>query len=808
MGQPEELGHSVVRLSGGASSATQDGAIVGSPYYMSPEGAQHGAEAIDRTSDVYLLGATLYEMLTGKPPRQGSSQSELIDLARTCRPAPPRKVDGSVPKALSAICMKAMAFAKEERYATPMALAEDIERHLAGGPTSAYREPFLTRSARWIRRHRRGLLRAAGLACVVSLAFWGISMYRQAYMYAEREAARGELAEFYRLADEAEYFAANSDSIGERAPYYDLAKAVTVGKSAVAIAAKWGADGWQLPLVEQREEMLRAQYDVLLRMAQLTLWRGHTKDEAREASSFLDRAKGMEEASRGYYQLRAECLQLLGEDGKAAEEEQAAIRADTAASAKDHFLAGERLRMKDVESAAEKLGEDSRPDRAHVKEAIEEYRAALAIEPRHFWARFQLGRCLMGLEKKAEGAEALSACVALKPLSPWAYTARGLASALAGRFEESEADLQRAIKLDSKFQAPRLNLGIAHWLAGNRDRAIADFDAVMAAPPESRLFEAAYYRGQLRLEKDELREALDDFSTVIEARGDFRPAYWFRALAEFRLRKYEEGQADLTKFVSLGARASGDESRAQSHFVLGCTLRRAGLQMSGTPKTEALVRASDELRATISLGATDMATFEQLGKVYEYLGKAQEAIKAYTQGIDNKAVSPPGDDAETESQKVSLLNLRGWAYAANDQKRFELARDDFSEALRLEPSNAEAHAGLGYALARLGNGQEARREASTAALLGSHNYVILHNVACIYGCLSEAADSKAEQENLALAALGWAMALSPVRNGASEEVAQIREEIAGPISESSFPQSLRSRTEFQQLLSPISKIDR
>ena len=81
---------------------------------------------------------------------------------------------GSVPKALSAICMKAMAFHKEDRYATPQALVKDIEHSLAGEPTSAYREPILARVARWVRRHRRGLLRAAGLAFVALLAVWGI----------------------------------------------------------------------------------------------------------------------------------------------------------------------------------------------------------------------------------------------------------------------------------------------------------------------------------------------------------------------------------------------------------------------------------------------------------------------------------------------------------------------------------------------------------------------------------------------------------------------------------------------------------
>src|SRR5262245_15332480 len=414
MGQPEDLGHSVVRLSGGTSTATQDGAIVGSPFYMSPEGAQQGAEAIDRTSDVYLLGATLYEILTGKPPRQGSSQWELIDLAKKSRPTPPRKIDGSVPKALSAICMKAMAFHKEDRYPTPLALVQDVERYLAGEPTSAYREPILVRAARWVRKHRRGLLWAVAAALVATLAVWGMSRAQEARMLAEREAARGDLAEFYRLVDEAEYFGANTDAIGERAPYYDPKRAVEIGKAALAIASKWGKTGGQLPLVEERAGLLAAEYEVMLRMAQVTRWPVPSADRAKQAMELLDRASGIQPATRGFHQLYAECWQLTGEQNKAADAERAANKPETAVTAEDHFLAGEKLRLTDAGSAAEELGEDLAPSRAGVEKAIEEYRAALALDPRHFWARFQLGRCLMGLGHHAEGAEALAACVALK----------------------------------------------------------------------------------------------------------------------------------------------------------------------------------------------------------------------------------------------------------------------------------------------------------------------------------------------------------------------------------------------------------
>ncbi len=119
---------------------------------LAPDGAKGRADGVDEASDIYLLGATLYEILTGRPPRQGSSSGELIDLAVHAHPALPRKVNSRVSRRLEAICLKAMSYDKKDRYQTPLALAEDVERYLAGQPAIAYREPLLKRALRWIGR--------------------------------------------------------------------------------------------------------------------------------------------------------------------------------------------------------------------------------------------------------------------------------------------------------------------------------------------------------------------------------------------------------------------------------------------------------------------------------------------------------------------------------------------------------------------------------------------------------------------------------------------------------------------------------
>ena len=346
IGQPDELRESGVRLGGSGSTATQDGAIVGSPYYMSPEGAEGRPEAVDQSSDVYLLGATLYEILTARPPRQGASSWELVDLALHSQPVPPCRVNPRIPRALDAICMKAMAFRKENQYLTPLAVAEDVERYLAGTPTVAYKEPLLARAGRWMRRHRRSLLQAVAALCVLLLAGFAIDRYQQANIFAEREQARTQLGEFRRLADEAQYFAANSDAISEQVPYYDPRRAKTVGEAALAIAAPWGNQIGKLPLPDERAEVLRAKYALLLLLAQIDLQGTPPGPTSGNALALLDRAQTLQPPTRGYHQLRSRSLARAGESAAAERETKLADNPTAIVTAQDHFLAGEFLRAR------------------------------------------------------------------------------------------------------------------------------------------------------------------------------------------------------------------------------------------------------------------------------------------------------------------------------------------------------------------------------------------------------------------------------------------------------------------------------
>jgi serine/threonine-protein kinase len=155
--------------SGSDVLATQEGAAVGTPAYMSPEQAAGRLGELGPASDIYGLGATLYSLLTGRRAFEGPDMGTVLAEVRAGRFPPPRQVKPEVPPALDAVCRKAMALRPADRYATALDLAADVEHWLADEPVRAYPEPWPARAARWARRHRTAVV-AAGVLLVTAVA--------------------------------------------------------------------------------------------------------------------------------------------------------------------------------------------------------------------------------------------------------------------------------------------------------------------------------------------------------------------------------------------------------------------------------------------------------------------------------------------------------------------------------------------------------------------------------------------------------------------------------------------------------------
>jgi serine/threonine-protein kinase len=178
--------------------ATRQGQVLGTPAYMAPEQAAGKIDQIGPRTDIYALGAILYEILVGVAPYRAVSVTEILRQVREEAPERPRAANPSVPPALEAVCLKAMARRPEERYATATDLADEVQRWLADEPVSAYPEPWTKRLARWSKRHRSAVAATAAFL-VLGAGALGVSTV---LVRAERDRAREQRAEARRAVDQ------------------------------------------------------------------------------------------------------------------------------------------------------------------------------------------------------------------------------------------------------------------------------------------------------------------------------------------------------------------------------------------------------------------------------------------------------------------------------------------------------------------------------------------------------------------------------------------------------------------------------
>jgi|GEM_PF-1956940 len=177
------------RLRGEPGQQTVAGVPLGTPAYMSPEQASGDLDQIDERSDVYSLGALLYEVGGGAPPFQGGDAWEIV-RAVLAGPSPsPRAREPRCPRELAAIVERALARERAARYPDARALAGDLSAFLTGGLVGAHRYGWFELGRRWVRRHAAALAAVAALLAVGAGAWWyrGLTQARAA---AAEEAAR------------------------------------------------------------------------------------------------------------------------------------------------------------------------------------------------------------------------------------------------------------------------------------------------------------------------------------------------------------------------------------------------------------------------------------------------------------------------------------------------------------------------------------------------------------------------------------------------------------------------------------------
>src|SRR5206468_6844238 len=152
-GEPHLTDFGLARLIETESTVTRTLEVLGTPSYMAPEQAVGETRKVSSVTDVYGLGAVLYQLLTGQPPFAGGTTYETIRLLRDTEPRPPRLLNPKIDRDLSTICLKCLEKDPLRRYSSALALAEDLEHWVKHEPIQAKPSGFFTHARKWVRRN-------------------------------------------------------------------------------------------------------------------------------------------------------------------------------------------------------------------------------------------------------------------------------------------------------------------------------------------------------------------------------------------------------------------------------------------------------------------------------------------------------------------------------------------------------------------------------------------------------------------------------------------------------------------------------
>lgn len=682
---------------------TLEGTPVGTPSYMSPEQALGKAE-LGPAVDTYALGAILYEMLTGRPPFRGESPIETQRQVISDDPVPPTRLNPRTPRDLQTICLKCLEKAPQHRYASALALAEDLDRFLRGEPITA--RPVLPpeRLVRWLRRKP---MAAALVGALVVMGLLALSLLV------------GSLHAIQKRAATASALQSDLREIVELEGAKDWEKAAVVLARAEGRMAEGGVSAFRPDINRAASDLTFAKKLEDIRRKRTPLHGGipdkGAGDRAYEAAfrdsnlGVTDSAKEMAErimASPLRHTLveglddwavcaietrrRAWCLEVAqqvdpGPDGwcsrlrdPKAWEDHAAL-ADLAAAAPIELLPVSLL-----VAVAERL-QDLDGD------AVEFLKRVNTEHPGDFGVNFRLGFALMTQQNPAEAVGYYRAALAIRPnvvvCDNLAYALRA-----SGKLDEAIAYCERAIRMDPSYAPAHNNYGLALKTQGKMDLAIDSFRHALELNPEfapahsnlaialkkqgdvagamehyeasARLapgaIEPRYNLGLLLAREGRLDEAIQRFQEVLRIKPGWALAHSELGNAYFGQGRWDEAIVEFRKAIEL------DPNDPLSHSGLGKALLKDG---------EHTGEAMAEFERALSLNPDLAGSQLGMGKCLQRLGRAGEAIEYF----EKAALS----ERESAAAHASL----GETYLALGE--LDKARESLRRCLDLNPKDEE-----------------------------------------------------------------------------------------------------------------------
>jgi tetratricopeptide (TPR) repeat protein len=708
---------------------TMTGDLVGTLRYMSPEQALAKRVVIDHRTDIYSLGATLYELLTLEPAFRGNDRQDLLRQIAFEEPKAPRRVNKTIPAELETIVLKALEKNPAERYATAQELADDLERFLRDEPIRARRPSLARRARKWARRHRPVVWGAVVVTLLAGGAGLWYRLDRAERRADQRRGAEEAVVEAQRLQGQARWPQARAvlaqalAQLGETAPI-ELRQPLEQAQRDLDLVAR--LDSIRLKkviVVENKLYWVNADPDYAAAFREA----GLVGDKGEEATAVAARIVGS--AIRPALVAALDDWAGTTEDrGRRAWLLDVARRADPDSlrdrardpAVWDNAKALARL-AGDIDVAVlapQLLGALGDRLKATGGDPLPLLRAAQARYPDDFWTNFDLAN---RLDKTQEAIGYYRAALALRPDASAVYSGLGCALFNSGQLPEALAAWQQAVRLAPQYAPSRNNLGAALLELGRRDEAIAEFREAIALDPQNagahnNLGEAMHRSGQLD-------EAIAEFQKAIRLNHKNASAHTNLGSLLDEQGRWDEAIVEHQQAIRL------DPNDARPHDNLGNALKHKGR----------LDEAIAEHKKAIDLDPRFAKAHTNLGNALARKGQVEAAIIEY-----RKAIQIDPRDAVPHHNLGKLRSDRGdWNGAI----------DEYRAALSLKKDFAQAHSSLGVVLLRKGQIEEAIAACREAVRINKelpHAHCSLGNALLAKGELEEA-----------IAAFQQALALNP-----------------------------------------------
>jgi tetratricopeptide (TPR) repeat protein len=587
-GEPKITDFGLAKRLEGDSGQTRSGTPMGTPSYMAPEQAHGDTKHLGPLCDLYSLGVILYEMLTGRPPFQGTTILETLDMVQKQEPVPPRRLQPTVPRDLETICLKCLQKEPQKRYATAGSLGADLLRYLGGEPILARRVNPAERAWRWCKRNPKvaGLSGTVALLLVAVMAFLASAHFRaareQETIAKERELVENRLeqaaavirvgdqrqaqtlldysnpllenteqlhdvrdrlaelrsqvrvySEFKRLVDDARFASRFGSRRRKEQAQQQCRQLVALHQQ---IKDKTGEAAAGLPPLDADQEQLFKEdvFEAYLISAKLEVelakdGQGHiAPDAARRAIDWLNQADAILPNTRVVHAERAPCWAAVG-DAKADAQDVDRAQAVVPTLAVDLFYHGFAHHLRAIKARSE--GKSKEADDYFHKE-ITAYAAVLQQRQDSFWAYFNSANTQFELGNLRDAQIGYTACVRIRPDFPWSFNNRGTIHHRLNENDLAVQDYDRAVVLDPDYFEAWTNRGLAQSRLRKYEPAVADLQrAIRISPDYAPAYE--YLAETHRVQKD-YAGAVKDYTALLPLTAD-KPAVYLKRSAIYRV---------------------------------------------------------------------------------------------------------------------------------------------------------------------------------------------------------------------------------------------------------------------------------